>query len=306
MTGKVVDSGSSGVLILILPLAVAVVFLYSFWPLLLAIAIFSLAWKIWQNYQWQQTCIKVNPYFNQLLRENQGCLTPVDLSLKANLSGGKAKAFLDRKAEEYGGQREIVQDKGLVYYFITATSLGSIFDDSDFLVKASEEKAISQPQAKHQLPAGTPFSIEQPKVEKPEIEQPELISTSARSKQSSFDPSGSDRDLQKETKAPEKAVAETKVPVPIPEINVAPQEEKLKTETKEQKTETAKSNAAKSKTYEPLIQSDLAKRLEINPSTIGRKKSDPDFPQWSQSRDPEGVAWQYLAETRMFSPVDGA
>ncbi|MGL5878757.1 MAG: hypothetical protein ACRC2V_13405, partial [Xenococcaceae cyanobacterium] len=148
MTGKVVDSGSSGVLILILPLAVAVVFLYSFWPLLLAIAIFSLAWKIWQNYQWQQTCIKVNPYFNQLLRENQGCLTPVDLSLKANLSGGKAKAFLDRKAEEYGGQREIVQDKGLVYYFITATSLGSIFDDSDFLVKASEEKAISQPQPK--------------------------------------------------------------------------------------------------------------------------------------------------------------
>ncbi|MGL5803879.1 MAG: hypothetical protein ACRC11_00290, partial [Xenococcaceae cyanobacterium] len=147
---------------------------------------------------------------------------------------------------------------------------------------------------------------EQPKVTKPEIEQPELIGTSARSKQSSFDPSSSDRDLQKETKAPEKAVAETKVPVPIPEINVAPQEEELKTETKEQKTETAKSTAAKSKTYEPLIQSDLAKRLEINPSTIGRKKSDPDFPQWSQSRDPEGVAWQYLAETRMFSPVDGA
>jgi hypothetical protein len=162
MTGKVLDSSPSGVLILIIPAAVAVIFLYNFWPIILAIAIFSIAWTVWQNYQWQQTCIKVNPYFNQLLKENQGCLTPVDLSLKANLSGGAAQSFLEKKAVEYGGKRQTLPDKGVVYYFITASSLGSIFDDSDFLVKASEEKAIATPEVKPkpQISAGTTPSIE--------------------------------------------------------------------------------------------------------------------------------------------------
>jgi hypothetical protein len=53
-----------------------------------------------------------------------------------------------------------------------------------------------------------------------------------------------------------------------------------------------------------LIQVDLAKRLETTPSTIRRQKSDPSFPEWSQSRDPKGIAWKYLQKLRLFVPVD--
>jgi hypothetical protein len=53
-----------------------------------------------------------------------------------------------------------------------------------------------------------------------------------------------------------------------------------------------------------LIQAELAKRLDLNSSTVGRRKSDPDFPEWSQSKDPEGKAWAYVPETKLFIPVE--
>jgi hypothetical protein len=54
---------------------------------------------------------------------------------------------------------------------------------------------------------------------------------------------------------------------------------------------------------ESLIQADLAKRLDTTSSTIARRKTDPDFPLWSQSKDPDGIAWQYLDENKVFIPV---
>jgi hypothetical protein len=305
MTGKVLDSGSSGVLILIIPVAVAVVFLYNFWPIILGIAILSLAWTIWQNYQWQQTCIKVNPYFNQLLRENQGCLTPVDLSLKANLSARAATAFLERKSEEYGAQRQLIQDRGVVYYFVTASSLGSIFDDSDFLVKAAEEKAIATPEPKPRLEAGKTPSLKTnpiPTGGDSSTAQPELVTVSSTTSKATSEPSAVSTVREQEAKANDKTESEPQIP--LEEIKTALQEEDRNTHQPE--TPTPEINVSSpSSNCQPLIQSELAKRLEINPSTIGRKRADSDFPQWSQSRDPEGVAWQYVAETRMFVPVDG-
>jgi hypothetical protein len=53
-----------------------------------------------------------------------------------------------------------------------------------------------------------------------------------------------------------------------------------------------------------LIQAELAKRLDVHSSTVGKRKSDPDFSEWSQSRDPEGMAWVYSAETKEFVPVE--
>ncbi|MFP4101470.1 MAG: hypothetical protein ACLFWZ_12905, partial [Coleofasciculus sp.] len=53
-----------------------------------------------------------------------------------------------------------------------------------------------------------------------------------------------------------------------------------------------------------LIQAELAKRLDVHSSTIGKRKSDPDFAQWSQSKDPDGVAWEYSPETKEFLPVE--
>jgi hypothetical protein len=53
-----------------------------------------------------------------------------------------------------------------------------------------------------------------------------------------------------------------------------------------------------------LKQTELAKRLDIHYNTIGKRKSESDFPQWSQKRDPEGIPWEYLPKIRLFAPVE--
>jgi hypothetical protein len=53
-----------------------------------------------------------------------------------------------------------------------------------------------------------------------------------------------------------------------------------------------------------LIQAELAKRLDVHSSTVGKRKSDPDFSEWSQSRDPEGIAWKYSPENKEFLPLE--
>ncbi|MGC1396361.1 MAG: hypothetical protein WA828_19020, partial [Coleofasciculaceae cyanobacterium] len=134
MTGKVIDSSPSSLLVLIIPIAFLIVLVFKAWPVLLGLLIFSIIFKLWQQYQWKRWSQKVNPYFNQLIKENQGCLTPLDLSIKANLTGSDARRYLERKVEEFGARRQVYEDKGTVYYFLTASALGSIFDESEPLL----------------------------------------------------------------------------------------------------------------------------------------------------------------------------
>lgn len=54
---------------------------------------------------------------------------------------------------------------------------------------------------------------------------------------------------------------------------------------------------------EPLTQAALAKRLEIDKSRISRVQSQPHFSQWSQERDPEGIAWQFDPKSKRFYPI---
>ena len=272
MTGKVLDNSTTGILVLIIPIAFAIIVVYKLWPFLLALAILIVAWRIWQNYQWQQWSRQINPYFNQLIKENRGCLTPVDLSLKANLTGRSAKIFLERKAEEYGAQRKIVKDRGIVYYFLTAGVLSTIFDDSEPTL------------------TGEPPTIEE-EEEYSSIKTPEFVeSLPAAKKENKFSVKGIAQLAKQEQKS---ATLAKEVKADSPK----PLDEESATEvTSEPQTET---NSLSS-----LIQGDLAKRLDLNSSTVGRRKSKPDFPEWSQSKDPEGIAWKYLADKELFVPVD--
>ena len=251
MTGKVLENNSPSVLILILPLALFLVVLYTAWPIFLGIFALILGWKFWDTYQWQQWCKKINPYFTELIRENQGYLTPIDLSLKANLTGSAAKRFLDRKALEYGAQRRVIEGEQntTAYYFITASSLGTIFDDSE-------------PVAEAELEALPPPSLHP------------------------FSPS------QTEIKEPTSAFA------PLVELKESREQEN------DRIIERPSSPQIPSQSVLSLIQADLAKRLDINTSTLTRRRLDKDFPQWSQSKDPEGVAWKYLAENKIFVSVE--
>lgn len=53
-------------------------------------------------------------------------------------------------------------------------------------------------------------------------------------------------------------------------------------------------------TIEPLTGTALSHRLNVSATTISRRKSKPDFPQWSSSRDPEGMAWKYSKKSQLF------
>jgi hypothetical protein len=266
MTGKVLDNGSAGALVIILPLAFSFVFLYMLWPFLLLIAAIVIAFQLWQNYRWQKWCKEINPYFNQLIKENQGYLTPVDLSVKANLTARGAKTFLARKSDEYGTQPQIVPDKGVVYYFPTASALGSIFDDSE------PEAAVNS----YQLAAkdSNKLSIRG-------------IAQLAKQEQN-------ERNDTAETSESSSVAQLTKV------------ESSQSTATIETESETDSSSTERSASIDAgqsLIQAELAKRLDLNSSTVGRRKSDPDFEEWSQSKDPEGIAWRYESDTKLFVAV---
>ncbi|MFB2938175.1 hypothetical protein ACE1B6_23255 [Aerosakkonemataceae cyanobacterium BLCC-F154] len=131
MADRDIDNNATGVLILIIPIAFAIILLFKAWPILLFFALLSSAWSFWQRYQLQKLSRQLNPMFHQLILENQGCITALDLAMKANLSGRSAERFLNAKAEEFAAQKQIYEDRGTVYYFITANTLGKIFDASD-------------------------------------------------------------------------------------------------------------------------------------------------------------------------------
>jgi hypothetical protein len=266
MTVKVLDNGSAGALVLIIPLAFGFVVLYMLWPFLLLIAAMIVALKIWQDYRWNKWCEEVNPYFNQLIKETRGYITPVDLSVKANLTPHAAKAFLARKSDEYGTQPKNVADQGVVYYFPTASALGSILDDSEpeaavnsYQLAGKDSSKLSvrgiaqlakQEQTEAEITAKDTESSSVALITRAESPQTTAISPDFETDSSTFD-------------------------------------------------HTASIDAGQS-----LIQAELAKRLDLNSSTVGRRKSDPDFELWSMSKDPEGIAWRYDQDTKFYVAVD--
>ncbi|HEY9649588.1 MAG TPA: heavy metal translocating P-type ATPase, partial [Coleofasciculaceae cyanobacterium] len=53
-------------------------------------------------------------------------------------------------------------------------------------------------------------------------------------------------------------------------------------------------------TSQPLTAAALAKRLQVSDTTISRRKSKPDFLEWTRCKDPEGVAWTYSKTSKLF------
>ena len=317
MTGKVIDRSATG-LILILPFAFLCVLLFKAWPALLALFVFMISFRIWQQYQWKQWTKQVNPFFNELIRENQGCLTPMDLSLKANLSGPDAQWYLEKKAEEFGAQRRDYEGKGTVYYFLTASALGSIFEDSEPPPELESESLITQsltlPEPlidKESLPSpedsepspeleSEPLITQSPTLPEPLIDKESLPSPDEASTSEPPKPLEASEQQQPSLSDSALSTAEKEVALEPP-----PQPKQEQTEAfNETEDLWADSPEKEQKTSQALIQAELAKRLDVHTSTVGKRKSDPDFPEWSQSRDPEGMAWVYSPETKEFFPTE--
>ncbi|MER3493295.1 MAG: hypothetical protein C4323_13775 [Mastigocladus sp. ERB_26_2] len=237
---KIEDYGK-GYLVLLLPISFLIIFLVATWRLWLALIFVGLAFNIWQRYQWQRWCLQVNPLFNQLIRENQGKITPMDLAIKGNFSGEAAKRYLDGKLAEFAGNIVNSEDGGKVYYFITASTLGSIFDSSEPVKELPHQRSTTM----MELLAPPPKQVEQ---EEPETETTET-------------PSHTHQEQVKK-----------------------PLEQQL--------------------IFGSLIQSELAKRLNVYSSTVYKRRDDPDFPEWSRSKDPDGIAWRYSPKTKEFFPLE--
>jgi ParB family chromosome partitioning protein len=53
-----------------------------------------------------------------------------------------------------------------------------------------------------------------------------------------------------------------------------------------------------------LTHTEMVERLGVKSSTLSDAKKKFNFAEWSKSKDPEGVAWQWVAESRRFVPLE--
>lgn len=75
---------------------------------------------------------------------------------------------------------------------------------------------------------------------------------------------------------------------------------------KSSKQENTKNNSAQTLSIvsNGLTGIQLATRLNINSSILSRRRSRPDFSQWSQKLDPDRIAWTYIGFSRRFCPTE--
>jgi hypothetical protein len=306
MTGKIIDRQTAGFLVLIIPLAVGIILIFTAWPLILLFFFLTLAVKVWQDYRWSKLSVIINPYFNQLLQDNQGCLTPIDLSVKANLTAKLAKQFLDKKAEEFGAQTKAVGDKGMAYYFITASTLGSIFDESDpSLEEETEVPAIAA--------ASTPLA----NLEKfEESQSPAIVEEKTEMTVSEVSViSSSLQPLTNLGKLFEEKEAEITETIPVQETVIQESEAiinpSLEThESSSPETELEvreESLTSESETILSMSLADLAKRLGVTPAALGRNKknkTEAEFADWSRIRDPDGAGWKFDPKNSIFVVIE--
>lgn len=260
MNEKSIDSSVDTFLVILLPLAFVIVFLFATWPVLLGLIILSISFKAWQRHRWQQWSQQVNPIFHQLIQANQGRVTPLDLSMKGNFSAATAKKYLDSKAEEFGAAKQNYEDWGTVYYFITSSILGNILDQSEPPIE-SEQKEKTQELG--QIAVQT--LDEGRKNESDSTVQ--VIAPAETLTEDSIDSPGILSEAVEDTSHHVEPATGTSIP-------------------------------------KSLIQSELAKRLNVYSSTVYKRRDDPDFSQWSRSKDPDGIAWKFSRKTKEFQPVE--
>jgi len=238
MTAKTIESYGKSFLVLLLPISFLIIFLVSTWRIWVILTALVFGVNVWQRYQWQQWCLKVNPIFHELVQANQGKITPMDLAIKGNFSGDTAKRYLQTKVDEFGATIITPEQGDKVYYFLTASVLGNILDSSE----PPKELAL-------QGVSNTQTALLAPPVEnlEPEVEIQDILEP-----------------------------AHEQVSIPL----------------------------EKQLLFGSLIQSELAKRLNVYSSTVYKRRNDPDFSEWTRSRDPDGIAWTYSRETREFFPVE--
>jgi hypothetical protein len=297
---------ATGFLLILLPAALAMSALFIAWPIILGVTVLIASGNIWQNYEWSKTVRSIDPVFQQSIVQYRGEITPLDLSVKANISGSVAKRYLAAKAYEFGTSSRQHPDRGQVYYFVSISTLGSILDDSE----------VELPEL---MPATTPVVAFQSTPAKSPVEtvvQSEPTTSAAAT--ATAMPIASDSTPEV---VPLSTAAVTVEPVDLPlEIASAtpsashtddfPPEIASATSIIADSEEAERSSIAPEPTSSaaaPLVtilQSELAKRLDVHSSTVYKRRSEPNFTDWTRNRDPDGTGWGYSVASKEYYRVD--
>ncbi len=298
MPDKAINKRSAtGFLAILLPAALAMAALFTAWPLILGLTLVAAGGTIWQNFEWSKTVRSIDPTFQQLIVQNRGEITPIDLAIKANIPGKVATRYLVTKADEFGTRSRQYPDRGQVFYFISVSTLGAIFDDSErqdapAAIMPATTPVVSPPVAvrpdQHvEVVASTPAAATSlPQPEPPTLQRPLSDLTNLA------------RLLDEQSvSTPPATAAETKTATePTVETMVA---------TEPQVTPTTEATAPVAQ--QPLVtivQSELAKRLDVHSSTIYKRRGEPNFIDWTRNRDPDGLAWGYDESNKEYYRVD--
>jgi hypothetical protein len=304
---------ATGCLLVLIPAALTMSALFVAWPAILGVTLLLAGGNIWQSYAWSKTSQSIDPFFQQSIVQYRGEITPLDLSIKANISGAVAKRYLATKASEFGTGSRQHPDRGQVYYFVSISTLGSIFDDSEL-----------------ELPGITPATT--PVVAFQSIPTP-IASPTEVSLQSGLDPSvatsttanlptaSTEGTLQPESTPPVATVATSSLSIApdatpqetTPDLHNLRQlfDEEPAPATIVDRPEVEQIPIADPTTAPPtnspivtIIQSELAKRLDVHSSTVYKRRSEPNFTDWTRNRDPEGIAWGYAEATKEYYRIE--
>ncbi|MFO5527628.1 MAG: hypothetical protein ACLBM1_07300 [Cuspidothrix sp.] len=176
MSETTIENYGKAFLVLILPISFLIVFLVNTWKVLLVILLLLMVLNLWQQYRWEKWSKQVNPLFYQLIRENQGKITAVDLASRGNFSGNVAKRYLEGKGREFGASVLDAESENPSYYFITASILGDIFDDSEPVEKLPPRPVTKE--ARSLLAPPPPLPHREVKAQQEEEEEIQLESKS--------------------------------------------------------------------------------------------------------------------------------
>lgn len=276
---------ATGFLAILIPAALGLSALYQAWPYILAIVLLTIGSRLWSDYQWSQTALLIHPDFQRLIVENRGEITPIDLSIAASISGRDAQRYLAERASEFATGSRQHPERGQIYYFVSVSTLGSIFDDSErevlelppsetplvvipnFPVPVAAELVV--PIVSEAFIAADPLPVILPPIVESVIASPPAVMDIP------IAPAPNPTNLRELLDEPVSIQPEPSVPARPP-------------------------------TDQPLvtiIQSELAKRLDVHSSTVYKRRSEPNFTDWTRNRDPEGLGWGYAEDTKEYYRV---
>ena len=343
---------ATGCLLVLIPAALTMSALFVAWPFILGVTLLIAGGNIWQSYEWSKTARSIDPIFQQLIVQNRGEISPIDLSISAKVAGKVANKYLAIRADEFGTGSRQYPDRGQVYYFISVSTLGTIFDDSEVETPAlmpattpvvaldlapTQTELISEVLAQPEpVPAVAASPTPIPPVRLAAISPEFPVAVIAETPTLPVIAAIRLEDIPSSAPPAMLEIPETPIPVVSPAVisAVNPQPEApaalesvsdlsnlrqlfdeeqpapIATPTIveiEEQLAIASTPAAPivDRPVVPIIQSELAKRLDVHPSTIYKRRSEPGFTDWTRNRDPDGLAWGYAeVEKEYYQIVD--